>query len=94
MRMIATILLIFAVLAAAAATPPDADAPGSVLETLESIREVVGELAQTGADLLSFARDVLGWLGTGIGYLERLMNLAESGMGFVNETVERVASSP
>ncbi|WP_243670969.1 hypothetical protein [Methanoculleus chikugoensis] len=50
---------------------------------------------QIGADLLSLARDVLGWLEAGVGYLERLMDLAESGgMGFVNGTVEWVAPSP
>ena len=93
MRMVAAVLLLVAVVAVAI-PPPDSDAPGSVLETLESIPEYIGELAQLGADLLSLVRDIIGWLETGAGYLERLMNLAESGMGIMNETVERVAPSP
>ncbi|NMA11496.1 MAG: hypothetical protein GX932_10920, partial [Methanomicrobiales archaeon] len=73
---------------------PDSDAPERVFETVESIREVIEGLVQFGADLISLARDVLGWLEAGVGYLERLMDLAESGLGLVNGTVERVAPPP
>ncbi|MDK2916404.1 MAG: hypothetical protein PWR25_961 [Euryarchaeota archaeon] len=89
--MIATVLLLAAVLAAAI---PPLDAPESVIETLDSVRESVGELAQLGADLLSLAREILEWLETGVGYLERLMSLTESGLGLVNETVERLGPLP
>ncbi|MCC7555386.1 MAG: hypothetical protein KO254_04600 [Methanoculleus marisnigri] len=99
MRMIAPLLLIVAVVAAGGAEPvaislPDSDTPERVLETVESVRAFIGELAQIAGDLISLARDVFGWLEAGVGYLERLMELAESGMGLVNETVERGAPSP
>ena len=70
------------------------DAAESVFETVEAIGEFIEGLVQVGGDLLSLARDVFGWLEAGVGYIERLMDLAESGTSLVNGTAERVAPPP
>lgn len=99
MRPFVAILLLFAVAAVAGTESinislPDGGAPETVLGTVESVRDSVEQLVQVGDDLMSLANDVLRWFEAGVGYLERLMAVMESGMRLVNETVEQSATSP
>ncbi|MCT8336759.1 hypothetical protein FKB36_04465 [Methanoculleus sp. Afa-1] len=95
MRTTALVLLLAVVVMATSAwMPAVSDATERVFETAEAFGEFIDGIAQIGGDLLSLARDVPEWLETWGEDLERLMDMAESGMSLVNRAVERVAPSP
>jgi len=96
MKPLALILLFFAVTAvagleAANLSLPDRDLSETVAGASESMWGFLAWLEQIINDLMTFLGDLLRHLQLGTEYIQRLMEVMDSGRDLVNKTVEHAA---